>query len=117
MKRRPGLWLALTALVAGVSMLGLSGCGSSSGGSSSGSGGSGGSGAIPAHQDGGTIKIALNGNIDYLDPALAYYQASWQIEYSTCVKLTNYKDEAGDAGSRDLPGGRVLAAGRSRPTA
>ena len=27
MKRRPGLWLALTALVAGVSMLGLAGCG------------------------------------------------------------------------------------------
>jgi peptide/nickel transport system substrate-binding protein len=98
MKRRPGLWLALTAFVAGVSMLGLSGCGSSSGGSSSASGGSGGSGAIPAHQDGGTITTALNGNIDYLDPALAYYQASWQIEYSTCVKLTNYKDEAGDQG-------------------
>ena len=62
------------------------------------SGGSGGSGAIPAHQDGGTVKTALAGNIDYLDPALAYYQSSWQIEYSTCVKLTNYKDEAGDQG-------------------
>ena len=97
MKRRPGLWLALTALVAGASMLGLAGCGSSSS-SSSGGGGSGGSEAIPAHQDGGTVKIALAGNIDYLDPALAYYQSTWQIEYSTCVKLTNYKDEAGDQG-------------------
>ena len=97
MKRRPGLWLALTALVAGASMLGLAGCGSSSS-SSSGGGGSGGSEAIPAHQDGGIVKVALAGNIDYLDPALAYYQSTWQIEYSTCVKLTNYKDEAGDAG-------------------
>src|SRR3954454_6660293 len=97
MKRRPGLWLALTAFVAGASMLGLAGCGSSSGGSS-GSGGSAGNQAIPAHQEGGTITTALNGNIDYLDPALAYYQASWQIEYSTCVKLTNYKDEPGDEG-------------------
>ncbi len=95
MKRRPGLWLTLGALAVGVAMLGLAGCGSSSSGSS---GGGGGSEAIPPHQNGGTIKIALAGNIDYLDPALAYYQSTWQIEYSTCVKLTNYKDEAGDAG-------------------
>ena len=54
--------------------------------------------AIPPHQNGGTIKIALSGNIDYLDPALAYYQSTWQIEYSTCVKLTNYPDLPGDAG-------------------
>ena len=33
-----------------------------------------------------------------MDPALAYYQLTWQILYSTCVKLTNYKDVTGDAG-------------------
>src|SRR6476469_4319411 len=96
MRRRPGLWLTLGALAAGVAMLGLAGCGSSS--SNSSSGGGGGSQAIPPHQNGGTIRIALAGNIDYLDPALAYYQSTWQIEYSTCVKLTNYKDLEGYAG-------------------
>ena len=98
MKRRPGLWLALTALVAGASMLGLAGCGSSS---SSSSGErwirrKRGDPCSPGRRR--PIKIALAGNIDYLDPALAYYQSTWQIEYSTCVKLTNYKDEAGDQG-------------------
>ena len=97
MRRRSGLWLTLGALAAGVVLLGAAGCGSSdNGGGNAGSGGN--TSAIPPHQNGGTIKIALAGNIDYLDPALAYYQSTWQIEYSTCLKLTNYPDLAGDAG-------------------
>ena len=97
MRRRSGLWLTLGALAAGVVLLGAAGCGSSdNGGGNAGSGAN--TSAIPPHQNGGTIKIALAGNIDYLDPALAYYQSTWQIEYSTCVKLTNYPDLAGDAG-------------------
>jgi peptide/nickel transport system substrate-binding protein len=95
MRRRPGLWLTLGALAAGVVLLGAAGCGGSNNGSSAGGGGT---NAIPTHQNGGTIKIALSGNIDYLDPALAYYQSTWQIEYSTCLKLTNYPDLPGDAG-------------------
>jgi peptide/nickel transport system substrate-binding protein len=93
--RRRGFWVALAALTVGVVLL-AAGCGSSS--SNNSSGGAGGSTAIPPHKTGGTITVALSGNVDYLDPALAYYQSSWQIEYSTCVKLTNYKDLAGDAG-------------------
>jgi peptide/nickel transport system substrate-binding protein len=95
MRRRPGLWLTLGALAAGVVLLGAAGCGSSdNGGAASG----GNTSAIPPHQNGGVIKIALSGNIDYLDPALAYYQNTWQIEAVTCVKLTNYADVPGDAG-------------------
>jgi len=93
--RSKGFVLSMAALVTGIVLL-AAGCGSSS--SSSGNSTSGGSTGIPAHQKGGTIKVALSGNVDYLDPALAYYQSSWQIEYSTCVKLTNYKDAAGAAG-------------------
>jgi len=96
MRRRPGLWLTLGALAAGVVLLGAAGCG---GGNDNGGAASGGNtSAIPPHQNGGAIKIALSGGIDYLDPALAYYQTTWQIEYSTCVKLTNYPDLPGDAG-------------------
>jgi peptide/nickel transport system substrate-binding protein len=89
--------VTLGALMAGVVMLGAAACGGSSSSNNAGSGGSN-TGAIPPHVKGGLIKIALSGNIDYLDPALAYYQSTWQIEYSTCVKLTNYPDLAGDAG-------------------
>ena len=108
MRRRPGLWLTLGALAVGVVLLGAAGCGSSN--SSSNAAGSGGNtSAIPPHQNGGTIKIALSGNIDYLDPALAYYQTTWQIECVTCVKLTNYPDVPGDAGRVDPAGGRLGA--------
>ena len=82
------------ALVVGVIAL-ASACGSSS---SSGGGSGGGSGSVPAHQNGGKVAVALAGNIDYVDPALAYYQVSWQLEYSTCVKLTDYPQLPGAAG-------------------
>jgi peptide/nickel transport system substrate-binding protein len=102
MRRRPGLWLTLGALAAGVVLLGAAGCGgnnNNNGGAATGGNAS----AIPPHINGGVIKTALNGNVDYLDPALAYYQSSWQIEYSTCVKLTNYPDLPGDAGRQIVP--------------
>jgi len=96
--RRPGLWLAVGALTAGIVLLGAAGCGSSSGGSGSvGSSAPGGQSNVP-HVNGGTLKVAAHGDIDFIDPALAYYQTSWQVEYATCVKLLNYPDKSGDAG-------------------
>jgi ABC-type transport system substrate-binding protein len=90
------LFATAAALAAGIVLLSAA-CGST--GSTSGSSAAGGSSTeLPAHQQGGTVTVALSGNIDYLDPALAYYQSSWQIEYSTCVKLTNYRDAEGDEG-------------------
>ena len=93
--RRPGLWLAVGALTAGIALLGAAGCGGSSNGSS---GGSTPTGGVVAHVNGGTLKMAAHGDIDFIDPALAYYQTSWQVEYATCVKLLNYPDVSGDAG-------------------
>ena len=96
--RRPGLWLAVGALTAGIALLGAAGCGSSSSsGNSTGSSVPGGQGVVP-HIKGGTLKAAMFGDIDFIDPALAYYQTSWQVEYATCVKLLNYPDKSGDAG-------------------
>jgi ABC-type transport system substrate-binding protein len=89
--------LTTGALVVGLGML-AGACGSSSSTNSSSNGGSTPATALPPHQKGGIIKVALAGNVDFLDPALAYYQSTWQIEYSTCVKLTNYPDLPGDAG-------------------
>ena len=91
--RRPGMWLATGALVLGAVLLGAAGCGGSS--STSGSTGTASSGAAP---QGGVLKAALYSGIDFVDPALAYYQSSWQIEYATCVKLLNYPDKPAPAG-------------------
>ncbi len=49
------------------------------------------------------LKVALSVDIDYVDPALAYYVPSWQIEYATCAKLMNHPDQAAPAGSRVVP--------------
>ena len=50
MRRRPGLWLTLGALAAGVVLLGAAGCG---GGNNSGGAASGNTNVIPPHQKGG----------------------------------------------------------------
>ena len=42
-------------------------------------------------------------DVDHVDPALAYYADSWQLEYATCAKLFNYPDKAGEAGTRLIP--------------
>jgi peptide/nickel transport system substrate-binding protein len=51
-------------------------------------------------QQGGTAHFNLASDTDYVDPALAYYQISWQHEYATCAKLLNYPDSAGAKGSQ-----------------
>ena len=50
-----------------------------------------------------TFRWELDTDIDYVDPALAYYVISWQIEQATCARLVNYPDEGGDAGRRLVP--------------
>jgi peptide/nickel transport system substrate-binding protein len=52
---------------------------------------------------GGTLRVNLQADTDYIDPALAYYQVSWQWEFSTCVKLVNYPDRGGQSGSQIIP--------------
>jgi peptide/nickel transport system substrate-binding protein len=97
------MWLALCVMTLGVVLLGAA-CGSSS--SSGGSGGvstSEAGGASVPHIQGGTIKAALHGGIDFLDPALAYYQISWQIEYATCVNLIGYPDKPAPEGYQLVP--------------
>jgi ABC-type transport system substrate-binding protein len=50
-----------------------------------------------------TFRWQLDTDIDYVDPALAYYVISWQIEQATCARLVNYPDAGGDAGRRLAP--------------
>ncbi len=103
--KRPGLLLTAASLAVGGVLL-AAGCGSSS--TTNTTAPTSNTTPIPSGQpnaphNGGTLKAVLHGDIDYIDPALAYYQISWQVEYSTCVKLLNYPDSAGEAGKQLLP--------------
>jgi peptide/nickel transport system substrate-binding protein len=52
---------------------------------------------------GGTFHHSLSVDIDYVDPALAYYVPSWAIMYSTGAMLLNYPDAPAPKGSRLVP--------------
>ena len=85
MKRRT--IASLAALAAGVSLVAFSLPGASA------------RDAAPtkAAKKGGTLKIDwVESDTDYIDPALAYYQLSWEVAYSTCSKLVNYQDGNGN---------------------
>ncbi len=60
---------------------------------------------------GGTFKHSLSTDIDYVDPALAYYVPSWAIMYATGGMLFNYPDAPAPRGSRLTP---EIAAGFPR---
>ena len=52
---------------------------------------------------GGTLRLGLPADVDFVDPALAYRPWSWPIGYATCAKLFNYPDAPGAAGTRLVP--------------
>jgi len=100
--KRKSLWLSAAAMLVGAVLLVAAGCGGGGGGGGGGST-TGQSAGTEQGKPGGTLKFMLNTDTDYNDPALAYYQISWQIEYATCLKLLNYPDVEGDAGTELVP--------------
>jgi ABC-type oligopeptide transport system substrate-binding subunit len=53
---------------------------------------------------GGTLKLNMSAtDVDFSDPSLAYGVQSWQIEYSTALKLYNYPDARAPLGSQIRP--------------
>jgi ABC-type oligopeptide transport system substrate-binding subunit len=52
---------------------------------------------------GGTLRLSRHTDVDYVDPALAFFTHSWMLEYATCAKLFNYPDRPGAAGMRVTP--------------
>jgi ABC-type transport system substrate-binding protein len=61
------------------------------------------SGASPSIHKGGTLKIGTTGNLDSVDPAIAYGTTSWWFEFSTRANLYTYPDRAGAAGGKLIP--------------
>ena len=100
------LWLSLAMLAMGASLLvaaAFAGAASSSPDSSE-------------IRRGGTLRINSFGDVDHVDPALAYGTTSWWLEYATAAKLFNYPDAPGARGRRLVPevasGFRVSSGGR-----
>ncbi len=93
--------LSLIAFLLGVSLLGLAACGGDD------DDGDGDGEATPTTtteaKRGGVARFNLKSDTDYTDPALAYYQVSWQQEYATCAKLLNYPDAPAPRGSQLQP--------------
>src|SRR6266545_6339459 len=81
--------VSLLALAIGLGLFALAGSAVGSTGSSA--------------ATGDTLKIDLNSDVDYTDPALAYYQPSWELEYATELKLMNYPDANGPKSSQLVP--------------
>jgi peptide/nickel transport system substrate-binding protein len=52
---------------------------------------------------GGTLRVDSRSDFDYVDPALAYFSHSWQMEFATQLKLMNFPDADGAAGTRLRP--------------
>ena len=84
---RKGIWISAGLLVTGLVFLAV-GCGGSS---------------AKGGKQVSVLRVNLHTDTDYTDPALAYYQVSWQFEYATCLKLLNYPDKAGAPGLQLKP--------------
>jgi oligopeptide transport system substrate-binding protein len=52
-----------------------------------------------------TFRYSLDLDIDYVDPALAHYQPTWEILYATCSMLVSYPDAPAPRGARLVPDG------------
>ena len=84
--------------LAAVASLGLAACSSSS------SGGTPATGAAGAAVKGGTLKMALQGDVFYgFDPTKEYYSVSWEFLRCCLTRtLLSYNGKPGDAGGTDL---------------
>src|SRR5688500_11557622 len=49
---------------------------------------------------GGTLRVDLTSDFDYIDSSLAYFTHSWQLLNATQLKLLGFPDKEGAAGSR-----------------
>ncbi len=78
------VWLSVVALVAGTGLLAAAGL------------------AGPAQKKGGTLRLS-SGQIDSVDPGLAYTPPTWMLEFATCAKLYNYPDKPAAEGAVVMP--------------
>ena len=52
---------------------------------------------------GGTMRLTAEGDVDSMDPALAFTDVSWRLLYTTCAKLLNYPDKPAPLATQLVP--------------
>jgi len=52
---------------------------------------------------GGTLRVDNRNDYDFVDPSLAYFSHSWQLEWATQLTLLSYPDKDGLEGTRIMP--------------
>jgi len=90
------LWLSIAVLAIGAGLLVAAGVASPA------SSGNAKAGAVTAKK-GGTLRLSKSTDVDYVDPALAYFTDTWELQYITQAKLYNYPDKGGAAGAQPVP--------------
>ena len=86
------LWLSVTLLVAGASLLVAASLASAAG-----------NGHAQALKKGGIWRFGTTGSSIQVDPQVAYVTTAWWLEYATAAKLYNYPDRPGPAGAKLIP--------------
>jgi hypothetical protein len=55
-------------------------------------------------KEGGTLRLNVSAtDIQSIDPAVDYENTGWAVEFATCLKLINYPDKPGAAGTVLIP--------------
>src|SRR5215212_2396934 len=89
------LWLSIVTLAIGVGLLVAAGFASpASGGSSKAN--------TSSANRGGTLRVDLSSDFDFIDPALAYFSHSWNLLYQTSCKLLTFPPKEARAGGTRL---------------
>jgi peptide/nickel transport system substrate-binding protein len=90
------LWLSIAALAIGAGLLVAAGFASPASSNTAKAG--------SKVAKGGTLRVDQTSDFDFIDPALAYFSHSWQVELATQCKLLGFPDkEAKAGGSRIVP--------------
>src|SRR5580765_4358804 len=88
------VWLSVVALAIGAGLLVSAGFASPASSKSSGGGKHG--------AKGGTLRVDLTSDFDFIDPALDYFSHGWQMQYATSCKLLSFPDKEASAGGTKI---------------
>ena len=98
------VWLSVAVLAIGVGLLVSAGFASPASSNSS---------KAAAHgAKGGTLRVDLTSDFDFIDPALDYFSHGWQLQYATSCKLLSFPDKEATAGGTKI----VPEVAKSLPT-
>jgi len=84
------VWLSVAVLAIGAGLLVSAGFASPASSNSA---------KAAAHgAKGGTLRVDLTSDFDFIDPALDYFSHGWQLQYATSCKLLSFPDKEASAG-------------------